>query len=75
MADGTQTFRPWTPPRQSKPLGLLPFLWVNWRDPLLMWSERHFKEPQLFGSGRFGEIIVVSHPEGVRHVLTENAAN
>ncbi|HEX8471206.1 MAG TPA: cytochrome P450, partial [Brevundimonas sp.] len=40
-----------------------------------MWSERHFKEPQLFGSGRFGEIIVVSHPAGVRHVLTENAAN
>ena len=75
MADGSQTFRPWTPPRQTKPLGLVPFLWVSWRDPLLMWSERHFKEPQLFGSSRFGEIIVVSHPEGVRHVLTENAAN
>lgn len=75
MADGSPTFRPWTPPRQTKPLGLIPFLWVSWRDPLLIWSERHFKEPQLFGSGRFGEIIVVSHPEGVRHVLTENAAN
>ena len=75
MADGSQTFRPWTPPRRTKPLGLIPFLWVSWRDPLLMWSERHFKEPQLFGSGRFGEILVVSHPEGVRHVLTENAAN
>ncbi|CAN5332372.1 cytochrome P450 [soil metagenome] len=68
-------FRPWTPPRREKPLGLIPFLWVSWRDPLLMWSERHFTEPQLYGRGRFGEIIVVSHPEGVRHVLTENAAN
>jgi cytochrome P450 len=75
MADGSQTFRPSTPPRQTKPLGLLPFLWTSWRDPLLIWSDRHFREPQLFGSGRFGEIIVVSHPEGVRHVLTENAAN
>ncbi len=80
MADGSQTlspptFRPWTPPRRVRPLGLIPFLWVSWRDPLLMWSERHFTEPQLYGNGRFGEILVVSHPEGVRHVLTENAAN
>src|SRR5690606_9733664 len=55
--------------------GLIPFLWVSWRDPLLMWSERHFTEPQLHGSGRFGDILVVSHPEGVRHVLTTNEAN
>ena len=75
MADRSQTFRPWTPPRRAKPLGLIPFLWVSWRDPLLMWSERHFTEPQLHARGRLGEIIVVSHPEGVRHVLTENAAN
>ena len=75
MADGSQTFRPWTPPRRAKPLGLIPFLWVSWRDPLLMWSERHFTEPQLHGSGRFGDILVVSHPEGVRHVLTANESN
>tara|TARA_R110002167_G_scaffold26492_2_gene91220 strand:- start:2920 stop:4329 length:1410 start_codon:yes stop_codon:yes gene_type:complete len=75
MTDAAQTFRPWTPPRQTKPLGLLPFLWISWRDPLLMWSERHFTEPQLHGNSRLGEILVVSHPGGVRHVLTENAAN
>jgi len=68
-------FRPAVPPRRSKPLGLLPFLWDSWRDPLLMWSERHFNEPQLYGRGPLGEVLVVSHPEGVRHVLTENAAN
>jgi cytochrome P450 len=75
MADGAQTFRPWTPPRQAKPLGLIPFMWISWRDPLLMWSELHFTERQLYRRGRLGEIMVVSHPEGVRHVLTENAAN
>jgi len=75
MADGSQTFRPWTPPRRKTPLRLIPFLWVSWRDPLLMWSERHFAEPQLYGRGPLGEVLVVSHPEGVRHVLTENAAN
>ena len=75
MADGSPTFRPFTPARRSRPLGLVPFLWVAWRDPLMMWSERHFREPQLYGKGPLGAMIVVSHPEGVRHVLTENAAN
>lgn len=75
MADGSPTFRPWTPPRRDKPLGFAEFLWVGWRDPLLMWSERHFREPQLYGKGAMGAVIVISHPEGVRRVLTENAAN
>ncbi|WP_332678211.1 cytochrome P450 [Brevundimonas sp.] len=75
MADGSPTFRPWTPPRRNKPLGFAQFLWVSWRDPLLMWSERHFREPQLYGKGPMGAVIVVSHPAGVRRVLTENAAN
>ncbi|MFJ6023413.1 cytochrome P450 [Brevundimonas sp. NPDC092305] len=75
MADGSPAFRPWTPPRRDKPLGLLPFLWISWRDPLGMWSNRHFREPQLHGTSALGEIVVVSHPEGVRHVLSANAAN
>lgn len=75
MADGSPTFRPWTPPRRDKPLSLAEFLWVGWRNPLLMWSKRHFREPQLYGKGPLGAIIVISHPEGIRHVLTENAGN
>ena len=68
-------FVPRIPVRRTQPLSLLPFLWISWRDPIRMWSERHFNEPQLHGVGPLGEILVVSHPEGVRHVLTENAAN
>ena len=68
-------FIPRTPKRRTKPLSLLPFLWISWRDPIRMWSERHFNEPQLHGHSVLGEILVVSHPEGVRHVLTENASN
>ena len=69
-------FRPAIPPRRTGgPLSLLPFLWISWRDPIRMWSERHFTEPQLYGNSAFGEILVVSHPEGVRHVLTENASS
>lgn len=75
MADGSPTFRPWTPLRRDKPLSFVQFLWVGWRNPLLIWSKRHFREPQLYGKGPMGAIIVISHPEGVRHVLTDNAAN
>ncbi|MFC7378562.1 cytochrome P450 [Brevundimonas sp. GCM10030266] len=76
MADGSPTFRPRIPPRRTgRPLSLLPFLWVSWRDPLRIWAERHFNEPQVYGHSAFGEMLVVSHPTGVRHVLTENAAN
>lgn len=77
MADATAAdpFRPWTPPRRTRPMPFLPFLWQSWRDPLLIWSKRHFTEPQLYGKGPMGAVMVVSHPEGVRRVLTENAAN
>ena len=68
-------FRPWTPPRRDRPMPLVSFLWQSWRDPLQTWSRRHFEEPQQFGQGPLGAVIVVSHPEGVRRVLTENAAN
>lgn len=68
-------FVPQIPARRTEPLSLLPFLWISWRDPIRMWAERHFIEPQIYGSRPLGEILVVSHPEGVRHVLTDNASN
>lgn len=68
-------FRPWIPRRRKAPLSLVPFLYQSWRDPLLIWTDRHFVEPQLFGQSRFGAVMVVSNPAGVRHVLTDNAAN
>ena len=68
-------FRPAVPARRDGPLPMVPFLWHSWRDPLGTWSQRHFREPQLYGKGPLGAVIVISHPAGVRHVLTENAAN
>jgi cytochrome P450 len=77
MADGAPIFRPLVPPRREsdRPMPLAPFLWQSWRDPLRIWARKHFREPQIYGHGAFGEMLVVSHPAGVRHVLTENAAN
>ncbi len=78
MADGAvdHPFRPVTPTRRSgKPVSIPRFLWIAWREPLNMWSERHFAEPILFGRSALGYAINVSDPAGIRYVLLENAKN
>lgn len=69
------TFRPWTPPRRTRKMSLPQFLWQSWRDPLQIWAEFHFKELYIDGASPLGRTLVVSDPAGVRHVLTDNAAN
>ncbi|MNU37389.1 Pentalenene oxygenase [compost metagenome] len=69
------TFRPWTPPRRTRRMSLPQFLWQSWRDPLQIWSEAHFRELYIDGASPLGPTLVVSDPAGVRHVLTDKAAN
>lgn len=75
MTSGSSPFRPWIPARRSKPLKLLAFMWQAWRDPLGIWTDRHFRELQLYGKGPLGAVLVVSDPTAIRHVLTDNASN
>ena len=75
MTAAASTFRPWTPPRRTERLSLLPFLWQSWRDPLAIWGEAHFQELYISGQSPLGRSLVVSDPAGVRHVLTDSAAN
>lgn len=67
-------FRPRTPPLRKAPAGTAEMLWLAWRDPLRIWSERHFREPVMWGDGRLGRGITVSDPAGIKHVLLDNAA-
>lgn len=66
-------FRPRIPAPRTAPANLAELLWLMWRDPLRIWSARHFREPVLWGDGRFGRAMTVSDPAGVRHVLLDNA--
>ena len=66
-------FRPRTPAPRAAPANLAALLWLMWRDPLRIWSQRHFREPVLWGEGRFGRAMTVSDPAGIRHVLLDNA--
>jgi len=67
-------FRPRTPEPRGAPAGLAELLWLMWRDPLRIWSKRHFREPVLWGEGRFGRAMTVSDPAGIKRVLLDNAA-
>jgi cytochrome P450 len=50
-------------------------MWQAWRDPLGIWTDRHFRDLHLFGKGPLGAVIVVNDPAGIRYVLTDNASN
>lgn len=71
----SEGFRPWVPPRRTQRLSLIPFLLQSWRDPLQIWGEVHFTDLYVEGQSPLGRTLVVSDPEGVRRVLTDNALN
>ena len=72
MSEG---FAPWIPPRRTERLSLIPLLVQSWRNPLEVWGDLHFNALYVDGASVLGRTLVVSDPVGVRHVLTENAAN
>jgi cytochrome P450 len=78
MMDGAaevDVFRPAVPAPRTRPAGIFEFLWLSWRDPLRIWSERHFDLPVLYGESRLGRAMTVSDPAGLRTVLVDEAAN
>lgn len=68
-----EPFRPFAPRPRTTPARLPLFLWLSWRDPLRIWSERHFDELVLYGEGRLGRAMTISDPAAIRHVLVDNA--
>lgn len=75
MAGSVEPFRPHAPAPRERPANLLELLWLGWRDPLRIWSRRHFRERVLWGQGRFGRAVTVCEPAGVRRVLLDSASN
>lgn len=61
-------------PRKT-PLNRIGVLLALRRNPISIWTERHFTEPFLAGNGLRGYGAFVSDPTGIRRVLVENAAN
>ncbi len=75
MTAATLAFRPPAPTPREKPLGVIGMITTLRRNPIEIWTHRHYEEPVLVGRSVLGERAVVSHPEGVRRIFLDNAAN
>jgi cytochrome P450 len=60
---------------RSRPLNRLGVLLALRRNPLELWTDRHFTEPVLAGKGLRGHGTFLADPAGIRRVLVDNAAN
>lgn len=67
--------RPPAPVPRSEPLSRLGLVLALNRNPLTIWTRRHFEEPILQGEGLVGFGTIISDPASIRHVLVENADN
>ncbi|MFO1147842.1 MAG: cytochrome P450 [Alsobacter sp.] len=66
---------PPAPEPPDRPLSRLEVLARLRRNPLTLWTKRHFREPVVAGKGVLGYGVVISDPAGIRRVLVENGAN
>ena len=70
-----EPFRPYVPEPRSGPASLAKVVWLSWHEPLAIWSQRHFREPVMWGESRLGHAMTVSDPKGIRRVMLDNVQN
>ncbi|HMN73291.1 MAG TPA: cytochrome P450 [Rhodoblastus sp.] len=75
MTAATLAFRPPAPTPRETPLGVFGMIAALRRNPIEIWTRRHYEEPVLVGRSILGERAVVSDPAGVRRIFLDNAAN
>lgn len=68
-------YRPPAPAPQPRPLNPLRLISVLKRNPLECWAREHFEKWVVTGGLPFGHVAIVNHPDGIRRVLLDNAAN
>lgn len=75
MSAATLAFRPPAPKPRETPLGAIGMIATLRRNPIEIWTRRHYEEPILIGQTIMGVRAVVSDPAGVRRILLDNVAN
>ncbi len=75
MDQGIVHFEPPAPVPRTTPPSALEVIRVTMRNPIELWGEPSYNEP-VIQAKFFGQLLTVAnHPNFVRHVLVENAAN
>jgi cytochrome P450 len=75
LASSDDRLRPPAPEPRTTPLGLIKLLKTLWSNPIEAWSQKHFEQWIIRENFGFGDVFVVSHPDAIRRVLLDNAAN
>ena len=75
MTAATAAFRPPAPTPRDTPPGVIGMITTLRRNPIEIWTHRHYEEKVMVGRSILGERAVVSDPEGVRRIFLDNAAN
>ncbi len=67
--------RPPAPIPRDAPLGPFGTLRILRKNPIETWTKAHFEKPILIGNSVLGLAAVVSDPQAIRRVLSDNASN
>src|SRR4029077_14717595 len=67
--------RPAAPIPHQKNLSTLAFILELGRNPIAAFGARAYRELYVYQRSRLRHFLMVAHPEGVKHVLLDNAAN
>lgn len=77
-SDDTQKddlLRPPAPSPRDAPLGPFATLRILRNNPVETWTKAHFEKPILIGHSILGLTAIVSDPQAIRRILSDNAAN
>ena len=67
--------RPAAPVPHSKNLSTLAFILELGKNPIAAFGVRAYREPYVYQRSRLRHFLMVAHPEGIKHVLLDNAEN
>ena len=68
-------YRPPAPIPHAKPYGSLGLLLALRRNAIEIYGRWNFEQPVIASTSILGHITMISAPEGIRHVMVDNAAN
>ncbi len=68
-------FRPPAPVPHEAPLGLVRAIATLYRNPIEVWTRRHYEEKVLYAHTALGRNAAVCDPAGVRRIFLDNVAN
>lgn len=68
-------FRPPAPVPHAAPLGVVRAVATLYRNPIEVWTRRHYEEQVVYSHTALGRSVAVCDPAGVRRVFLDNVAN